>query len=144
MSQRFSRSSRVIRSLGRAGNLTVTASKSPPIHIDRQAYAAVAQSAFVKNMDEYRAMYDRSVQDPDGFWRDIALENFHWETPPNEKHASFNFDVREGPIFSSWFEGGRTNVAYNALDRHVQAGGKLNGFSVPPAKFLLYSIQIVC
>ena len=122
LSQRFSRSSRVIRSPGRAGNLTVTASKSPPIHIDRQAYAAVAQSAFVKNMDEYRAMYDRSVKDPDGFWRDIALENFHWETPPNEKHASFNFDVREGPIFSSWFEGGRTNVAYNALDRHVQAG----------------------
>ena len=116
------RTSRGVRTNRRTGNLTVTASKSPPLHIDSQAYASVGQSAFVKNMDEYRAMYDRSVKDPDGFWRDIALENFHWETPPNDKHASFNFDVREGPIFSTWFEGGRTNVAYNALDRHVKAG----------------------
>ena len=35
----------------------------------------------------------------------------------NDKHASWNFDVRKGPIFVKWFEGGTTNICYNALDR---------------------------
>ena len=28
----------------------------------------------------------------------------------------------KGPISIEWFKGGRTNIAYNALDRHVLAG----------------------
>ena len=67
-------------------------------------------------------MYNRSIADPNGFWRDIALDNFYWETLPEEKHMSFNFDVRKGPIYSTWFKGGRTNLCYNALDRHVKEG----------------------
>ena len=101
---------------------TTTMLQSPPVHFDKDGYERVSQSALVKNMEEYRAMYDKSVTDPNGFWRDIALENFYWETLPDEKHMSFNFDVRKGPIYSSWFAGGRTNICYNALDRHVQEG----------------------
>ena len=67
-------------------------------------------------------MYARSVQQPAEFWREIALENFHWETPPAEDHFSYNFDMNKGPIHSTWFQGGRTNICYNALDRHVLAG----------------------
>lgn len=35
----------------------------------------------------------------------------------------------QGPIFSEWFKGGKTNIAYNCLDRHVKEGhGKQNCF----------------
>ena len=37
-------------------------------------------------------------------------------------HLSSNFDVRAGPIASSWFTGATTNLAYNCLDRHVEQG----------------------
>jgi|TARA_B110000196_G_scaffold294118_1_gene282927 hypothetical protein len=37
----------------------------------------------LKDMDEYKAMYKRSVDDPSGFWADIA-NTFHWETPFKE------------------------------------------------------------
>jgi hypothetical protein len=38
------------------------------------------------------------------------------------QHATWNFDVRVGPIFTEWLKGGETNICYNALDRHVAAG----------------------
>ncbi|KAI8475041.1 MAG: acetyl CoA synthetase [Monoraphidium minutum] len=76
---------------------------------------------FVANLEEYKKMYARSIEDPDGFWGDIASE-FHWDKKWAPKHASWNFDVREGPIYVKWFEGGTTNICYNALDRHVKAG----------------------
>lgn len=34
----------------------------------------------------------------------------------------YNFDVREGPVKIEWFVGAETNLTYNALDRHVEAG----------------------
>lgn len=53
----------------------------------------------------------------------------HICTPPTCVHARThacraNFDLREGPISVSWFEGGTTNICYNALDRHVLARGE--------------------
>ncbi len=39
-----------------------------------------------------------------------------------EKHISYNFDVRQGKIFSEFFKGGQTNVCYNCLDRHIKEG----------------------
>lgn len=36
-------------------------------------------------------------------------------------HFKYNFDVRNGKIFSSWFGGAMTNIAYNCLDRHIEA-----------------------
>jgi acetyl-CoA synthetase len=67
-------------------------------------------------------MYKRSIEDPSGFWGDIAKQ-FHWEKPwdPSAVVKS-NFDVRKGPIVTEWFKGGKTNVAYNCLDQHVAAG----------------------
>lgn len=40
-------------------------------------------------------MYKRSIEDPDGFWREIAMSNFHWETPIPEQHHAHNFDVNK-------------------------------------------------
>ncbi|KAI3436087.1 hypothetical protein D9Q98_002145 [Chlorella vulgaris] len=78
--------------------------------------------AHVQDQEQYAEMYARSLEDPNGFWRDLAMQDFHWETPIPEQHHSYNFDVRKGPVFTEWFKGGKTNIAYNCLDRHVGDG----------------------
>jgi len=53
----------------------------------------------------------------------VFRDNFRWEKFWDEKKvSSWNYDVRKGPIEVKWFEGGKTNVAYNCLDRHIKAG----------------------
>jgi len=80
-----------------------------------------SENAWIKNMDEYKAMYDRSIQDPEGFWSDIA-EGFYWEKKWNSVW-SYNYDRREGPVDIKWFEGGKTNITYNCIDRHLETRG---------------------
>lgn len=41
---------------------------------------------------------------------------------PDVGHHRFNFDVRKGPVKVEWFVGAETNLAFNCLDRHVEAG----------------------
>ena len=72
--------------------------------------------AHIKSMEEYRKMYEMSVNDPDGFWAQEA-ETISWFRKWNEVRK---FDFRTGDI--KWFEGGKLNVSYNCLDRHVEAG----------------------
>ena len=81
----------------------------------------IQDECHVKNMDKYREMYKRSVEDPQGFWGEIS-KDFYWESPPKDKFLDFNFDVRKGKIFIKWMEGAKTNICYNALDRHVNNG----------------------
>ena len=65
------------------------------------------------NLQDYRSTYRRSLQDPEGFWGEWA-GRFHW-FEPWRKVQELNLP------FHRWFVGGKTNLAYNALDRH--AGG---------------------
>lgn len=67
-------------------------------------------------------MYEKSVNDPDAFWGEIS-RSLYWKIPPKEKNlCSYNFDVNQGPIYVKWFEGSKTNIAFNALDVNVQRG----------------------
>jgi acetyl-CoA synthetase len=68
---------------------------------------------------KYKEMYERSLKDPDGFWRDEA-RRIHWMRPFSKvKNTSF------GPpnVSIKWFEDGVTNVAYNCIDRHLAKRG---------------------
>jgi len=67
-------------------------------------------------MDEYRALYQRSIEDPAGFWAEVA-QRIDWKRPWDTV-AEHDFD--KGII--RWFEGGTLNVSENCLDRHVAAG----------------------
>jgi acetyl-CoA synthetase len=80
--------------------------------------AEIAADAHVKSFDEYQQMYDRSINDPDGFWGDIAAQ-FTWETKWN-KVRDYTF---EGDVSIKWFEGGKTNITVNCLDRHLESAG---------------------
>jgi acetyl-CoA synthetase len=63
----------------------------------------------------YDAFHRRSLEDPDAFWSEAA-QQIDWSIPPDRV-----FEQPEPPSFR-WFPGGHTNLANNALDRHVAAG----------------------
>jgi len=68
-------------------------------------------TARVKSEEEYEAEYRRSIEDPEGYWAEIAGELEWFE--PWEKVLEWE------PPHAKWFTGGKTNVSYNALDRHL-------------------------
>ena len=74
-------------------------------------------NAWIKNLEEYQSLYDRSVKDPDGFWAEMA-ETFHWEKKWDSVR-DYNYDITKGPIHIEWFAGGKTNITYNCIDRHL-------------------------
>ncbi len=67
----------------------------------------------------YRALYERSIRDPDGFWGEIG-RRLDWIKPYRQvKNTSF-----ERPNVSiKWFEDGTLNVCANCIDRHLPARG---------------------
>ncbi|MFZ4893120.1 acetate--CoA ligase [Plantibacter sp. Mn2098] len=61
-------------------------------------------------------LYEQAKADRVGFWADQARDLLHWHTPFTKTLDWSN------PPFATWFEDGALNVAYNCLDRHVEAG----------------------
>ena len=68
----------------------------------------------VASMEEYRRLHRRSVEDPEGFWGEVASE-LHWFTPWKRVLEWKAPDAK-------WFVGGRTNLSYNCLDRQIASG----------------------
>ncbi|QDH69509.1 propionate--CoA ligase [Marilutibacter alkalisoli] len=64
----------------------------------------------------YEDFYQRSIDDPEGFWAEQA-KAIHWQTPPQRI-----LDYSDPP-FRKWFAGGTTNLCYNAVDRHLEERG---------------------
>ncbi len=65
----------------------------------------------------YQSMYQRSIEDPEGFWTDMAKERLAWYSTWDKV---LDWDFHKANI--EWFKGGTLNVSYNCLDRHVEAG----------------------
>ncbi|HET6498819.1 MAG TPA: acetate--CoA ligase [Coriobacteriia bacterium] len=74
----------------------------------------VRERAHIKSMAEYEEMYRRSVEDPEGFWAEMADEYLHWHQKWDTV-LTYEFDTPR----VEWFKGGKTNVAYNCVDRHL-------------------------
>jgi propionyl-CoA synthetase len=64
----------------------------------------------------FAAFQRRSIEDKDGFWKEQA-DLIHWHQP-FERVLNYS-----NPPFTRWFEGGLTNLCYNAVDRHVASLG---------------------
>ena len=71
----------------------------------------------IKTPDEYQSAYRKSVNDPEGFWADIA-SNFYWRKRW-DKVLDWNF---KDPSIK-WFSGGKLNITENCLDRHLGSIG---------------------
>jgi len=79
--------------------------------------ADVAKKAFIGSFDEYQEMYDRSIDDPDGFWL-VQAETLDWFKKPT-KACAYTWDTERRIIEHTWFADGQLNVATNCLDRHM-------------------------
>ncbi len=79
--------------------------------------AEVAAHAWINDV-QYQEMYKRSVDDPEGFWADQANQFLTWFKPWDKV---LDWDFTKGHI--RWFEGGKLNVSYNCLDRHLESRG---------------------
>ena len=77
----------------------------------------IKKKAYIKNMEEYKKLYKQSVDDPDKFWGEQAnLLDWYkkWD-----KVSDWDFSKPE----LKWFIGGKLNVSYNCLDRHLATKG---------------------
>ena len=88
---------------------------------DSKVYDVLPHAAQRALIDDaaYQAMYRRSIEDPDGFWSDMADEHVHWFRKW-DKVADWSF---EDGVGIRWFDGARVNVAWNCLDRHLAERG---------------------
>ena len=75
-----------------------------------------SENAYINSMEQYHEVYKRSIDDNDTFWSEIA-ERITWI-----KKWDRVSDVDFTNAHIRWFEGGKLNVSYNCLDRHVEAG----------------------
>ena len=65
-------------------------------------------------------MYQRSVDDPEGFWGEYAEQFLTWSKPWDQV-MDYSFDTSD--LHIKWFVGGKLNVSYNCLDRHLATRG---------------------
>ena len=73
-----------------------------------------AMKCQISSFDTYQQMVNKVKVDPEAFWGNAAREELHW-------FESFNNVLDwSNPPFAKWFEGGKTNVSFNCLDRHLE------------------------
>ncbi len=83
--------------------------KTYPVPADFAAQANI-------NAEQYQAMYQQSVSDPATFWGEQAEKYLTW-FKPWDKVLDWSFD--QDDLHIEWFKGGKLNVSYNCLDRHL-------------------------
>ncbi|MGP0564908.1 MULTISPECIES: acetate--CoA ligase [unclassified Nitrospina] len=82
---------------------------------------SLSKQAWVQSMEQYKEMYDRSINDPEGFWAEQA-EEFVWYKKW-DKVWDYNYNIKKGKIFIEWFKGAKTNITVNCIDRHLETRG---------------------
>lgn len=79
----------------------------------------LVEKAYLKSIDEYKAQWKRSVEDPEGFWGEKAEEMLDWYKKWDKVLVE---DFTNGK--HEWFTGGKLNVSYNCIDRHLNTWRK--------------------
>ncbi|NOK06012.1 acetate--CoA ligase [Myxococcus xanthus] len=73
---------------------------------------AFARRAHIRSMEQYQQLWDEAAKDSDKYWGDRAREELYWKAP-------FQTVLDWKPPHARWFVEGKTNLAYNCLDRHL-------------------------
>lgn len=72
----------------------------------------------IKSLERYFKIYNKSVKDPEGFWGELADENFTWY---QKWDKVLDYDMINAKF--SWFRNGKMNIVRNCLDRHLNKRG---------------------
>jgi acetyl-CoA synthetase len=86
----------------------------------------MSQSYRINSFEEYKEAYQKSIDNPEQFWGDIA-ENFTWKKKW-DKVLEWNFTEPK----VEWFKGGKLNITENCIDRHLEAMGEKPAFIWEP------------
>jgi acetyl-CoA synthetase len=70
------------------------------------------QRARVRGMDAYRELYRNAMEKPETFWGELAEQELFW-------FQKWSHVFEWHPPLVKWFAGGKTNIAYNCIDRHL-------------------------
>lgn len=73
-----------------------------------------ADMAYISSLEQYKTMWKKSIDDPEGFWGEVASE-LHWFEPWT-KVLEWNLPD------AKWFVNGKTNICYNCIDRQIDGG----------------------
>ncbi|MBN2460741.1 MAG: AMP-binding protein, partial [Candidatus Cloacimonetes bacterium] len=77
----------------------------------------IKKNAYITSDAQYREMWEKSINDPDGFWLEHA-KSLHWYKQPT-RSLRYTWNTKTRTIHHTWFEDGQLNVSYNCLDRHL-------------------------
>src|SRR5258708_4558880 len=75
------------------------------------------RKAHVQGMEGYRALYKHAAEKPEEFWGELAEKELSW-------FEKWNHVFEWRPPFAKWFVGGKINVSYNCIDRHLGTARK--------------------
>ena len=84
---------------------------------DGEVFHPAPEIAAAAHIKDYESLYQRSLDDPEGFWGDVAAE-LEWSRKWDQV-----VDAGKAPFYQ-WFVGGKTNIVHNALDRHLETHRK--------------------
>ncbi|MDH4291742.1 MAG: acetate--CoA ligase [Dehalococcoidia bacterium] len=93
---------------------------SSMMHEKRVFYppAELSKKAYIKSLEEYKEIYQRSLDDPEAFWGEAAQQLDWYKKWDNVLVEDFKEAKHE------WFVGGKLNVSYNCLDRNLKTWRK--------------------
>lgn len=78
----------------------------------------VREKSYIKSRAEYDKLYKDSIENPNKFWAEQAEQRLSWFKPFDKNKVS-DWSFNSEDLHIKWFEGGKLNVSYNCLDRHL-------------------------
>ena len=75
------------------------------------------QKAKINSLEKYQELYNKAQEDPETFWAELAAQELYW-------FKKWDKVLDWQPPFAKWFVGGKLNISYNCIDRHLQTGRK--------------------
>jgi acetyl-CoA synthetase len=94
------------------------------VYMEKRTFEPIKEfvdQAYIKSLDEYEKMWKRSIEDPEGFWGEMGEEFIDWFEKWDGPVEEYSF---KDDIYLRYFAGGKLNVTYNCLDRHLKTWRK--------------------
>ena len=80
--------------------------------MSNELYSPKSINPYIKDINEFKKLYNESIENPKEFFEALAKENISWLKDFEEVHNNDFSSTR-------WFSGGQTNVSFNCIDRHL-------------------------
>ena len=81
--------------------------------MSQNLYPPKITNPYIEDIEQYHRLYKESLENPKEFFNKLANENIYWLKDFDEVH-------NESFANTKWFEGGKTNVSFNCIDRHLK------------------------